>query len=179
MNKSGNGRWGRYKTINGESHKLCNGPLHKPEGEWMPLHSYFIMKKGSRAGKPLSRCMACDRVYKGRDKKGGLVPVNRVWFIFEELRARIGKAETCRRLGISINLWYRVEHRVYRNMYRKTAKAAMLLLRELRTNNVARHRDSIRHGAAMRGHKEKRPVLRTEFNGVDIRRNEYQRKRAA
>lgn len=155
MNTTGRGRWGRYKLIEGEQHKLCNGPLHGEGGAWMPLRSFWTLKKGKRAGKPLSRCIACERAYRGRLVNSGLVPVSRVYFIFRELEARIGRAESCRRLGMSPNLWLRLDKRVYERMEKQTVVRAMLLLQELRDKNVVRHRDSIRHGSAARGRVEK------------------------
>ena len=72
-------------------------------------------------------------------------------FVFEELKRRIGKAEACRQLGVSRNMWMRLERRIYTKMYRKTARDAMILLRELRDNDVVHSRRSIRHGAMARG----------------------------
>jgi len=160
MNRTGRGKVGRYKTINGVLHKKCNGPLHQEEGEWLTLDRYFINKKGKRAGKPISQCKACSRYYKFKDTNRGLVEVSRVWWIFVELRNRLGKAEVCRRLGVSRNFWYRVERGIYVRMYKKTALKAILVLREAREKNEVRHRDSILSGAAQRGRKEKIPTAK-------------------
>jgi hypothetical protein len=164
VNRTANGRWGRYKEIGGERHKLCNGPLHGEDGAWLPMRSYWMMKSGTRAGKPMSRCIACERVYRGRDPgTSGLVETDRVMFIFEEIKRRIGKAEACRRLGVTPNLWYRLESRVYTKMYRRTVRSAMLLLRELRANDVVLSKKSIRHGALARGKKAKAPENVRDF----------------
>lgn len=141
----------------------------------MPMRSFYILKKGKRAGKPVSQCSACIRASHGYKADGGLVPVDRVWFVFAELEARIGRAETCRRLGLSTNLWYRLDKRTYSSMYRTTARAAMVLLHELRDNNIVRHKDSIRYGATARGKKEKEPTRRRDFNGRDEHENELRR----
>lgn len=146
----------RFKEISGVMHKKCNGPLHEEGGEFMPVNAFWTHKSGQRAGKLFSRCAACERLADGRIPQDGLIAVSRIWFIFVELRERIGKAETCRRLGISMNMWYRVERGIYKNMYRKTARAALLLLRELRMNDTVRHPDSIKYGAARRGREEKK-----------------------
>lgn len=121
----------------------------------MPLRSYHIFKTGPRAGKPLSRCIACERVCKGRLVNSGLVPVSAVYFVFREIESRIGRAEGCRRLGMSPNLWKRLDKGVYRRMEKNTAAKAMVLLLELRANDEVRHRDSIRHGAKSRNHSER------------------------
>jgi hypothetical protein len=155
MNTTKNGRWGRYKIIEGEKHKMCNGPLHSAVGAWMPLRSFWTFKKGKRAGKPMSRCIACKRVYRGRLVNSGLVSVSKVYFIFHEIESRIGRAEACRRLGMSQNLWCRLDKRVYQHMEKQTVVRAMTLLQELRDKDIVRHRDSIRHGALARGHAEK------------------------
>jgi hypothetical protein len=159
VNLSGNGRWGRYKEIKGERHKLCNGPLHAPEGAYLPMRSFWMLKTGARAGKPLSQCIACQKAARGFDPEvSGLVEVDRVMFIFEEIKRRIGKAEACRRLGVTSNMWYRMERRIYTNMYRKTVKNAMLLLRELRANDVVYSRRSIHRGSLARGEEPQPPA---------------------
>jgi hypothetical protein len=143
----------------------------------MPLTSFWMHKTGKREGKPFSQCIRCERLSRGRGSDSGLVSIDRVWFIFKELQYRIGKAETCRRLGLSFNFWYRMERRIYNNIHRSTVKNAMFLLRELREENVARHRASIRHGSAQRGLKEREPKDRKDFNGKDEYANEWRRKR--
>jgi hypothetical protein len=161
--------------------KLCNGPLHGENGAWLPLRTFWTHKRGARAGKPMSQCIACERVKRGRDPNSGLIEVDRVYFIFRELQYRLGKAETCRRLGISENLWYRLDNRIYKKMYRETARKAILLLKELRENRVVRHRASIRHGSLARGHREKTVGIGDHadkfYNGTDDHEAEYRRER--
>lgn len=167
MNSTGNGRWGRYKVIDDVMHKKCTGPLHPEEGAWLPLRSFFINKKGPRAGKPIPQCIECQKTSKGLDPKiSGLIPISRVWWIFIEIKNRVGKAETCRLVGVSQNFWFRAERGIYVNMRRATARRAIEVLHDLRTRNVVRHRDSIRHGAALRGREEKKVI---NMNDVYIR----------
>lgn len=158
-NTTGHGRWGRYRKVNGQEQKLCNGPLHPEEGAWLPFRSFWTYKKGPRADKLMSRCIECEKSARGRDpKQSGLIPISRVWWIFVEIRNRVGKAEACRRIGVSHNMWMRAERGIYINMRRETARKAILALHELRENGVVRHRDSIRRGAAARGEKERVPT---------------------
>lgn len=178
VNRTSHGRHGRYKTIDGVQHKLCNGPLHASEGAWLPLRAFWTFKSGPRAGKPVSRCAACSRVDRGRDPNSGLVPVGPVYFIFYEIQARIGKAEACRRLGMSHNLWSRLENRVYERMEKQSVRNAIILLRELRANNEVRHRRSIKSGATMRGKEERKPTHRSHYySQVDDHKAEIKRKR--
>jgi hypothetical protein len=163
LNKSGRGRWGRYRFEDGVKYKLCNGPLHKEDGEWLSLDRFFILKKGKRAGKPLSRCKACLQIEKFGTTERGLVEVSKVWWIFLELQNRLGKAEVCRRLDISHNFFYRIDKKIYRRMYKKTAIKAIHLLREVRLNGEVRHRDSIMHGAKLRGRREKVPTRKSHY----------------
>lgn len=180
MNTTGRGRWGRYKIIDGERHKMCNGPLHGEGGAWMPLHSFWTMKSGPRAGKPMSRCIACERVYRGRLVNSGIVPVSKVYFIFRELEARIGRAEACRRLGMSHNLWWRLDKRIYKNMEKRTVAKAMGLLQELRDKDEVRHRDSIRYGASARGRVEREVKSWTDlYRPHGDNHTEYKRKQRA
>jgi len=39
--------------------KKCNGPLHPPGGELVPISEFTINKSGPRKNKPLSRCRRC------------------------------------------------------------------------------------------------------------------------
>src|SRR4029450_1412624 len=108
MNTTPNGRWGRYRIVKGETQKRCTGPLHPEGGAFLPLRSYWTHKKGPRAGKPLPRCIECEKTSRGRDPRtSGMIDIEHVWWIFLELQRRLGKAETIRRLGISANFWYR------------------------------------------------------------------------
>lgn len=165
MNKTGHGRFHRYRiTDQGEKEKLCNGPLHPPEGAFLPLRSFWTMKTGSRAGRPMSRCQECEKVSRGRDpRQSGYIRVEDVWWVFLELQRRLGKAETLRRLNISNNFWMRAERKIYVHMRRTTAVKAVKLLGTVRANNEVRHKLSIQHGAKARGHKERTPVRRNDF----------------
>lgn len=133
--------------------KRCNGPLHK--GSFVPLSYFYVFKSGKRKGKPFSRCKSCLAVGKFGDAVHGLVPYSRVNFIFDELEARIGKAETCRSLGISQNFWMRRRNKTYKHIRKATVARAIHLLRVLRQKEIAIHRNSIKHGARMRGHNVK------------------------
>lgn len=165
VNRTSHGRWGRYRiTDQGEKEKLCNGPLHPPEGAWLPLRSFWVYKTGKRKGKPLCRCQECEKVGRGRDSRtSGWIRVEEVWWIFLELQRRLGKTETLRRLHISNNFWSRAEKKVYENMRRTTASKAVKLLYEVRYSGEVRHRLSIIHGAKERGRTEKTPHLRMDF----------------
>jgi hypothetical protein len=164
VNRTANGRWGRYREIKGVQHKLCNGQLHDDEGAFLPLRSFWVHKSGARAGKPMSQCIACQKASRGYDPDvSGLVEVDRVMFIFEEIKRRIGKAEACRRLNVSVNMWMRLERRVYTKMYRSTVRKAMLLLRELRANDVVYSKRSIRHGSLARGKEPEPPANQRDY----------------
>lgn len=152
-----------YKVVDGTIFKLCAGPLHKDEGEWLTLDRYFIMKKGRRANRPIPMCKACERMKRFGTTERGLVEVQKVWWVFEELERRVGRTETCRRVGVSANFWKRVENRVYTRMYKRTAIKAVRALREARLKGEVRHRDSIKHGASLRGHEEKVPIDPRDF----------------
>lgn len=152
------------RVIDGVQHKLCRGPLHEAGGALLPLQSFWTIKRGPRAGKPFSRCVECERVVRGRDPKtSGVIEISRVWWIFVELQRRLGKAEACRRIGVSYNFWMRVEREIYLRMRRETARRAIAALYEARANNEVRHKDSIRYGAYLRGRKEKIPTHRSHF----------------
>lgn len=181
MNLTGNGRIGRYRrepnTL--ELQKKCTGRLHPPGGVWLPMTAFFIMKKGPRAGKPIPQCKLCERMRRGGDMPRGWVYSAQVWWIFTELERRIGRMETCRRLDMSLNLWYRhdlghvTKHRL------STVAKAMRLLREVRAAGEVRHRDSIRHGAAARGRTERQVRGERDYNHayMDVERDRKRRHR--
>lgn len=181
MNTTGHGRWGRYRTFDGEKQKLCNGPLHSEEGAWLREQSFWRHKNGKRAGKLMSRCIECEKTARGRHPRtSGFIPVSSVWWIFREIVSRVGKAEGCRLIGISQNMWFRAERGVYRNMRRETARKAIVVLHDLREREVVRHKTSIKHGAAARGRKERVPIDLKDYyySGTDAD-TEYRRKRRA
>lgn len=165
MNYTKNGRYHRYRTSDqGELQKRCNGPLHPSGGAFLPLRSFWVHKSGPRKGKPLSQCQECEKIKRGRHpRQSGLIKVEDVWFVFQELQNRLGKAETIRRLHVSQNFWMRAEKGIYRNMRRTTAVKGVKLLAQVRRDNEVRHRDSIKHGAKSRGREERVPVRQSDL----------------
>lgn len=154
MNKTKNNRWNRYGLVDGVRHKRCNGPLHIEGGELLPLRLFWIHKSGVREGKLFSRCRDCSRIDKGRTNSG-YIHVDSVRKIFDEIEARLGRAEAARRLNSDTKLYIRLNSGKKMYFEKATVQRAMILLRELRMKDEVRHRDSIKHGAAARGHKEK------------------------
>lgn len=67
----------------------------------------------------------------------------------------MGKAETARRVGVSISFFYRHRHGHYRKVRMRIAISAVRVLQECRKNGEVRNRRSIIHGAAARGREEK------------------------
>jgi len=88
------------------------------------------------------------------------VPIARVRFVFIEIVNRIGTSEAARRMGISRQTIRKITNLDSGKKFveRGTARKAMLLLRELRQNNVAYARSSIKRGALARGEKPRSPA---------------------
>ena len=150
------------KTIRGNT-KKCNCELHN--GEFIPLDKFWVFKKGKRKGLPMSRCKEGLMLQQGRNPgTSGYVPLSRFKFVFRELESRIGRVETCRRAGISINFWHRMDRGITRNVQKATVIRLISVLREAREADEVRHKDSIRHGAAARGRQERVPTTRKDFN---------------
>lgn len=150
------------KTVRGNL-KRCNCSVHK--GEYIPLDQFWVFKSGRMKGKPMSRCIDALRRQQGREPGvSGFVPLNRFKFVFRELESRIGRAETCRRAGISINFWYRMDRGITTHARKATIIRLIAVLRECRKIDEVRHRDSINHGAAARGRKEREVKNRRDFN---------------
>lgn len=133
--------------------KRCMGPLH--QGEYVPLKYFWYFKKGPKKGKPFSRCRACLNYQRYGDTMHGMVPFDKVKFIFDELTNRLGKAETVRRLEVSQNFFHRRKIENYNNIRIGTVARAMEVLKECRENGIRRHKHSIRHGASARGREER------------------------
>jgi hypothetical protein len=89
------------------------------------------------------------------------VPISRVQFALVELERRLGRNETCRRIGVADSFLLRLKDQ--RNIQRVTAEKILIALREVRQEGIVRHRDSIRHGAYLRGRTEKVPTGYSDF----------------
>lgn len=133
--------------------KRCNGPLH--QGKYISLDEFLVHKKGTRKGKPFSQCRHCKNFKRYGDTEHGLVPYNKVKFIFDELVNRLGKAESARRLGVSLSFFYRHGVGQCENVRLKTVANAMRILKNSRADGEVRHKKSIRHGSAIRGRAER------------------------
>lgn len=159
-----------FKTIRGIEHKLCTGPLHR-EGKFVKITDFWL--RGNGRLRP--QCKACEVSYLNSEP---LVPMQRIRFALDECIFRIGKAETARRLGVKgtrISEWIRKPPNHQKFIKRRFARALITLLHELRRDEIARHRDSIRHGSAVRGRKEKTPKGKHDFNGVNETANALRR----
>lgn len=97
---------GRYKLKQGVWHKLCTGPAHSEQGEYLPAsEKYFIFKKSD--GRPVARCRLCHNWAKLKSPHPGslhgYVPVADVRPFYIEAVNRVGLAELSRRSGVSIS----------------------------------------------------------------------------
>lgn len=154
--------------------KVCKCPLHN--GELVPVGEFGAYKSGPRKGLLYSTCTRGKKIEKGLDPNlSGLVHFSSIRFVFEELSYRLGKVETCRQLGLSHTFWHRHKNGNSPRLHKKTAAAAIALLMELREADFARHKDSIKHGAKLRGRQEKIPTQSKHFNGPDVHANERRR----
>jgi hypothetical protein len=150
---------GSYKMIDGVMTKRCTGPSHPGGPVQLPLDRFYVRKGNDyRKGKPVSLCKACNYAIKGNvPETSGLVPIQRIMFVIEELIRRVGKEETKRLMGYggSDTLTRLLAQK---QMQKKFAINAIRALQELRANDIVWHRDSIRHGASQRGRTPKRPT---------------------
>lgn len=148
-----------YKTIKRVRHKLCRGVLH-PDGKFVPVTNFYP-GRNNRKERHRSHCIDCEFARKGFERN---VVVTQMWTNWlHEIVSRVGVEEACRQLGMS-NAWYRWFNRTKpRTMQRRTARNIVRVLRKLRANKTVRHRDSIRHGSAQRGHRERVPVTIRDF----------------
>lgn len=95
----GDNRKGATFSADGKM-KLCRGTLHR-QGVYLPLHRYFKLKSGRRAGQLMSECSDCWRRRQGTDYS---VSVQSVLPIIDRLVEECGSAEAvCARIGVSRN----------------------------------------------------------------------------
>jgi len=159
-----------FKTIRGVEHKLCTGPGH-PEGKFVPTTNFFL--RGDDKTKLRPQCKHCESIHAGAEQS---VPYSEIKFAVNELIFRLGKAETARRIGVRANTLWEWTNGKRKSVHRKNAKAIITALAEARANGEARHRKSIKHGAAARGREERVPVRHGEFNGPSDHLNEVKKK---
>jgi hypothetical protein len=110
------------------------------------------------------------------------VPIDRVRWIFVEIAHRIGNAEAARRIGTGRHNLYKIVAVKGNKKFveRRTAKAAIILLRDLRINDTVYSKQSIRRGAVARGEEPKRPTRRKDFyKDPDYQEQDRERHRAA
>lgn len=143
----------KTRTINGVTHKICNGPLCN--GAFVP-QSGFYKRKDTRM-RPI--CIRCEKKRRGFEEYLKVGPY-RIWL--ESIIRRLGVFETARRIGCSHNEIRRIRTgrhfgRVKPVQYiqRRTARKIVALMYELRITGEVRHRDSISYGHKARGLPEK------------------------
>lgn len=161
-----------FKEIDGVRHKRCRGPLHR-EGKFVPVGEFFLIRSGRFEGMPRAHCKDCESVFRGTER---MVPLDQGWInLLDEIVFRVGVMETCRLLERSQNWLWLVRRKRVNSIQRRTARKIVLVLMQLRKENYARHRLSIKHGSSLRGHKERIPVERRDFNGPDSHAAETRR----
>lgn len=161
------------RRVNGRVEKLCRGPSHS-EPVYLPISKF----RSDGKGRTYYRCRACETYASGGEP---LVPMSDAYRAFlTSIINRIGKMETSRRLGISQQALWQLGRGKRKKMRRSTARSIVTLYAELKASGEVRHKDSIHHGAAMRGHKEKVPTKRKHLyrkdGDIDTERKRASRK---
>lgn len=137
--------------------KLCRGPYHR-EGKLLPITEFSLRKYSSGNIRRHCWCMHCaqHKRHKNKQPNHGYVPLEQVWWIFDELIRRVGHMEAARRIGMSPSGLRLIKTRERRQVQKFTLAKAISALRDARQKNEFRHRDSICHGAHLRGREEKK-----------------------
>jgi hypothetical protein len=150
-----------FKTVKGVLYKRCAGPAHdKPT--WLPAtNKYFYF---TRRGTYYNRCRLCVVwSYAEIPEDAGFIPVDKVIPFFKEAVFRVGKMETCRRIQLTDKRLRQILGGESQFVKKATFKRLMIELVSMRRKNEVRHKDSIRHGASMRGRTERVPINRRDF----------------
>lgn len=92
------------------------------------------------------------------DRQKNFLSAHQARFIFDELVSQIGLMETARR----IEVWPATLIRIRRSQYirKSTVRAAIKVLRNVRSKEESRHPLSIKYGAALRNQSERDPADR-------------------
>lgn len=163
---SGAGRPIYTKEIGGKLHKLCCGPAHK-RPTYIELERFTTIKSGKRKGYPRSRCRACETISKGAEP---MLPAILVIPALQESINRLGVMEVSRRSGMPQPQIWQIEYGKVKKVHAKTARTIIALRDELRRTGEIRHKDSIQHGAYLRGRKEKVPTKpRDHYSRIHVR----------
>lgn len=136
------------KEISGRMHRCCFGPAHDFP-TWLPeTGKYFYMRQsGKRKGTYVGRCHLCVNWDKIQSPgQSGMVPMSVAYPFFRELVGRIGKSETSRRTGLSINTISAVLNGRYKSVQKRTVRALMLELISARRKGEVYHKDVLRFG---------------------------------
>jgi len=149
-----------YKRELGVVLKTCYGPLHN--GEFLPVKSFRKGLSGVHKGKLKAICRKCESATKGYDN---YIPLKDYRWIYEELVARIGHAETARRLGTGWPVLQRILRR-QKYVRKPTIERAVRLLREVRVANEVRHKKSIRHGSTRRNETKVKKHIRFQAGRI-------------
>lgn len=143
--------------------KICRGPYHR-EGKALPVTAFSLRKYPSGKISRHSWCIHCClyRKHKNKQPNHGYLPVERVWWIFDELIRRVGHMEAARRINMSPTALRVIKTRGRKHVQKFTVTRAVLALRDARQKREFRHRDSISHGAYLRGRRERQPQQKEE-----------------
>lgn len=139
--------------------------------------SSLVMTNGVGAGEfpvqlmPGEQCPHCglrrpkdSRDWAYNDGEHSYVPIERVRFVFIEIAHRVGNAQGARLVGTGRHNFHKiVNNKNKKFVERRTAKAALHVLKYLRDNDVVYSRRSIRRGSVARGEQPQRPTQRGEF----------------
>lgn len=136
--------------------RICRGPYHRG-GELLPISEFDrrIYRSGRVGWQSWCRSCVHYKKHKKKQPNHGFVPFSRVWWIFEEMIGRLGHMEAARRTDIHPDTLGRMKKGIRSYVQKRTVAKAIAVLREIRRAGEFRHRDSISHGAYLRGRKER------------------------
>jgi hypothetical protein len=125
--------------------------------------------------------MDCDqhKRHKNKQPNHGYVPVEQVWWIFDELIRRVGHMEAARRISMSPSGLGFIKRGKRRQIQKFTLARAIAALRDARQKNEFRHRDSICHGTYLRGREEKKPKNQEERYNCSQAEEDWKRRWAS
>jgi hypothetical protein len=111
--------------------------------KWLPVREFNRRVNGyahtTRAYHWFHLCRNCRSIKYDRTAHGdvsGLVPVSKVWWIYDEIVRRVGMYECAELCGVSYDTIRLILYRKSRHVQKRNVRNAMTALRDLRDNDV-------------------------------------------
>jgi hypothetical protein len=120
------------RTTEKGTEKWCSGCK-----KFCPITEFHVGRTGARAGERRGRCRSCyNTPLVKHGQATGWIPIDRVWWIFDEITQRLGQQRAADTIGFGVAALRSILYRRTYNVQKRFVVAALAVLRELRSNVV-------------------------------------------